>query len=182
MMKKTAVVRFIGNQEYYRLSCCESSYKYCRDCTNDKCTHPTSFQFIYGKLYNAYFLEYWQGERTSLHVKGEDKKIDDFNPLEDFEIITDIDRVLNTHEARVRCITHDYDDEVFDLNFGNEYRAIGFDKSGMYLVMDECHDCYFYPCEAFEIIEDEHGILDKSVSSHIYDWKNTHEDTIKDGE
>lgn len=177
-MKKTAVVRFIGDQEKYRLHCDESNYKYCRDCIKADCQKQVCFQFIYGNLYNAYFLEYWQGDRTSLHVKGEDGEIDDFNPIEDFEIVSDEDNVLNTHEAIVRCITHEYDDELFDLNYGNEYKAIGFDCNGLYLVMDECHDCYFYSSKYFEIISDPYGVLDKDKSSHIYDWANTHQDMI----
>lgn len=180
-MKKAAIVRFVGDQEYYRLSCENTSYKYCRDCENKNCnkSKSTSYKFVYGQLYNAYFLEYWQGERTSLHVKGSNNEIDDFNPIEDFEIVEDIDDVLNTHEATVRCITHKYDGDVFNMNYGEEYKSIGFNKSGLILVMDESWDCYFYPRKAFEVVKDEHGVLNEKISSHIYDWKNTHEDSVK---
>ncbi len=68
-MKKSAVVKFIGNQEEYRLHCEKSNFKYCRDCNVDNCKEEARCLFVCGRLYNAYFLEYWQGERTSLHVK-----------------------------------------------------------------------------------------------------------------
>lgn len=89
-MLKSAIVRFVGNQDNCKLGCSEK------------------YRFINGHLYNAYFLEYWQGERTNLHVKGEDGEVSDFNPFDDFEVIEDCDNVLNDHEAIVRCVTHDY--------------------------------------------------------------------------
>ena len=177
-MKKSAIVRFIGNENDYQLTDCSSPYKYCRNCTENECTQKPKYQFIAGNLYNAYFLEYWQGERTSLHVKGEDGEVDDFNPIKDFEVVEDCDNVLNNHEAIVRCITHDYDDAMFELTYGHEYKAIGFDANGMILVVDECHDCYFYPRNAFEIINDKWSILDTSSAPPIYDWENTHEDSV----
>lgn len=178
-IKKTAIVRYIGNQERVRLSCEKTDYRYCRDCEQNNCDRSAfkSYQFIYGQLYNAYFLEYWQGERRSLHVKGSDNLIDDFNDIEDFEIIEDIDNVLNTNDATVRCITHKYEN-LERLRFGITYKAIGLNKSGLILVMDESSDCYFYPRDAFEIIEDKHGILDATISSPIYDWGRTHKDSI----
>lgn len=175
-MKKTAVVKFIGNQEHYLLGCDKSCYAYCRDCK--KCKGSANHKFIYGSLYNAYFLEFWQGERTSLHIKGEDGKIDDFVPLEDFEIVSDENNVLNTYEAVVRCITHDYDDKIFDLSFGKEYKAIGFDEHNQLLVMDDSWDCYFYPRRNFKIISDPHSILDDKLNDPIYAWDETHIDTI----
>lgn len=177
-MKKAAVVKFVGNQENYKLTCSNSSYKYCRDCSKCECEQSPKYQFIFGHLYNAYFLEYWQGERTSLHVKGEDGEVSDFNPIEDFEIIEDCDNVLNTHEAIVRCNTHDYDEDLFELTYGHEYKAIGFDSNGMLLVMDECHDCYFYPRDVFEIIDDKWCVLDSSFTLPVYDWENTHIDQV----
>lgn len=178
-MKKSAIVRFIGDSKYYRLSCDRSDYKYCRDCVkNSHCKHTPKYQFINGNLYNAYFLEYWQGNRDSLHVKGEDGKIDDFNAFTDFEVVADEDGVLVEHEAVVRCITHDYDNAILELKYGKEYKAIGFDKEGLYLVMDESYDCYFYHKRCFEIIDDPHRVLVPAVSTHIYDWKNTHIDSV----
>ncbi len=38
-------------------------------------------------------MEYWQGERDSLHVRGEDGEIPDFNPFSDFEVISDEENV-----------------------------------------------------------------------------------------
>ena len=49
---------------------------------------------------------------------------------------------------------------MFDLNYGNEYKAIGFDENGQYLVMDECYDCYFYSSTDFEVVSDPFGVLD----------------------
>ncbi len=117
-------------------------------------------KFTKGLEYEAYFVEYWEGKRHSLHVKGNNAEITDFNPLEDFEIVSDVDDVLNDNEATVRCITDDYD-EVGGLTCGKDYVAIGRDKNGMYLVKDNSEDCYFYPANAFEIIADIHGILEK---------------------
>ena len=117
-------------------------------------------QFTYGKEYEAYLLEYWQGKRISLHARGDDGEITDFNTFESFEVISDEDNVLNLYEAVVECITHRFDDKLLDIKYGKRYKAIGRDKDGMYLVMDESHDCYFYPPQDFKIIEDEHGILD----------------------
>lgn len=177
-MKKAAIVRFIGNQEHYRLTSCDNEYKHCRECLDRRPDCHVKYQFITGRQYNAYFLEYWQGERTSLHVKGEDGKIDDFNPITDFEIIVDEDNVLCRHEAIVKCITHDYDEQLFDLNFGATYKAIGFDKNDLLLVMDESFDCYFYPRTAFEVVCDESRVIDPLYSLPVYDWKNTHVDSI----
>lgn len=178
-MKKSAVVRFIGNQEEYKLGCENSPYRYCRDC--NQCSGTNLYNFIYGNYYNAYFLEYWEGERTSLHIKGEDGTIEDFIPIGDFEVISDEDNVLNTQEALVRCITHRFDQEFLDLNYGKEYKAIGFDKNGLLLVMDESFVCYFYPREDFSIVSDPDNILDPDSNEHIYDWSATRIDSIKVG-
>ncbi len=119
----------------------------------------THGKFTRGCYYQAFFLEYWEGERNSLHVRGDDGKITDFNKFEYFTVISDKDNLLNTYEAVVLCTTHAYDDELFDIKFGKTYKAIGRDKNGMYLVMDESYCCYFYEPDCFEILEDEHGIL-----------------------
>ncbi len=114
-------------------------------------------KFTPGKRYKAYFLEYWEGKRDSLHVCGDDGRVTDFNTFEDFEVISDEDNLLNNYEATVKCITH----KCEDLTFGKQYKAIGRDKDGMFLVMDNSYCCYFYPPDFFEIISDEHGILNK---------------------
>lgn len=117
-----------------------------------------------GKTYEAYFIEYWQGTRNSLHVKDDSGAISDFHPLEDFEVLCDPDNVLNFHEAIVECRSHDYDDSLHGIKYGKSYKAIGRDRNGLYLVMDESMDCYFYPPECFVIIKDEFGILeDRSI-------------------
>lgn len=88
-------------------------------------------KFTKGKLHKAYFIEYWEGERTSLHVRGNDDTITDFNHLEDFEIISDEGNLLNNYEATVQCITHQYDHLICGITFGEEYKAIGKDKNGL---------------------------------------------------
>ncbi len=151
---KPAVVRFIGDEHRYL-------------------TEDMYYIFNKNKCYDAYFLEYWQGTRKSLHVKGNDGEIRDFIPYEDFQLVKDEYNVLNLYEADVKCITDEYDNKLFDLNKGGIYKAIGHDKQGNYLVMDESCDCYFYPKDEFLVINDEHGVLsDKRYI--VYDssiWK-----------
>ena len=125
-------------------------------------------KFTQGKKYEAFFLEYWEGVRNSLHVRGDDGLVTDFNRFEDFTVLSDEDNLLNDFEAIVRCVTHAYDDELFDLNDGSEYKAIGRDKDGMYLVMDESFCCYFYEPDCFEVVEDNHGILSRRSVYYSY--------------
>ena len=125
-------------------------------------------KFTHGKKYEAFFLEYWEGVRNSLHVRGDDGLVTDFNRFEDFTVLSDEDNLLNDFEAIVRCVTHAYDDELFDLNYGSEYKAIGRDKDGMYLVMDESFCCYFYEPDCFEVVEDKHGILSRRSVYYSY--------------
>lgn len=125
-------------------------------------------RFTPGRIYDAYLVEYWQGVRNSLHVKGNDDKITDFNSLEDFEIVEDIDDVLNLNEAIVECITHDFDNESFCIKYGQQYKAIGMDREGLYLVMDDSFDCRFYRAECFKIIDDKHEILKSKSIYYSY--------------
>jgi hypothetical protein len=120
---------------------------------------PPSEEFTQGKVYFAFLLEYWQGKRDSLHVKGNSGRISDFNPFEDFEVVADDDDVLNLYEATVRCVTHIHDELIGGLTFGKEYKTIGRDRDGLYLVKDDSSDCYFYPPDFFEIVSDEHDLL-----------------------
>ena len=124
--------------------------------------------FTNGQLYEAFFLEYWQGKRNSLHVRNNSGEITDFNRFENFEMISDEDNVLNTHEAIIRCITHKFSDMISGLRYGKEYTAIGCDKNGYFLVMDESFDCYFYPPDIFEIINDEHSVLSRRSIYYNY--------------
>ena len=118
--------------------------------------------FTKRKKYDAFFLEYWQGKRNSLHVRNDAGEIVDFVPFEDFEDISDPDNVLNDYEAVVLCVSDDHYYLGIDLTKGCKYKAIGRDKHGFYLVMDNSCDCYFYPPEAFIILEDEHGLLSRT--------------------
>ena len=119
-------------------------------------------KFTKGKLYEAYFIEYWEGERTSLHVRGNVSTITDFNHLEDFEIISNEGKLLNDYEATVQCITYEYDHLICGITFGKECKAIARDKNGLLLVMDDSYCCYFYPTNVFKIIDDPYGILEKT--------------------
>ena len=96
-MLKPAKVKFVGNGNDYKLGCKESQFTYCRDCDKKDCDMATKNRFVFGTIYNAYYLEYWQGKRDSLHVKGEDGVIDYFIPLSDFEIVSDEDNVLKNN-------------------------------------------------------------------------------------
>ncbi|MDD4688689.1 MAG: hypothetical protein PHE51_02950 [Eubacteriales bacterium] len=139
--KKPAIVKYIGEE------------------TNE---------FSCGKEYYAYFLEYWQGERVSLHVKGNSGEITDFNPFEYFEVASDQDNVLNMNEAIVECLTHNFDDTLLDIKYGRQYRALGRDKDGYYLIMDESYDCYFYPAGYFKIIDDKFDLLSYHTLYYSY--------------
>ena len=104
------------------------------------------------KRYEAFFLEYWEGVRNSLHVRGNDGRITDFNTFEDFIVISDDDNLLNDKEATVRCITHRFDNMIGGLTYGEEYKAIGRDKAGMIIVKDDSACCYFYNSSGFVIV------------------------------
>ena len=119
-------------------------------------------KFTKGKLYEVYFIEYWEGKRTSLHVRGNDGTITDFNHLEDFEIISDEGKLLKDYEATVQCITHKYDHFMCCVTFGEEYKVIGRDKNRLLLVMDDSYCCYFYPNDVFKSINDPYGILEET--------------------
>ena len=127
--------------------------------------------FTFGKKYEAYFLEYWQGVRNSLHVRRNDGLVTDFNPFEDFTVISDEDNLLNDYEATVRCVTHrfEFKSRLSYIIFGKEYAAIGRDKDGFFLVKDESYDCYFYNPTDFVIVDDPHGILSKRSVYYSYD-------------
>lgn len=125
-------------------------------------------KFTNGQRYEAFFLEYWEGVRDSLHVRGNDGRVTDFNPFEDFIVISDDDNLLNDYEATVRCITHRLDDLIGGLTFGEEYKAIGRDKAGMFLVKDDSACCYFYNPSDFTILDDPHGILTRRSVYYSY--------------
>lgn len=95
-----------------------------------------SNKFTNNKVYDAYFIEYWQGIRNSLHVKDDTGRITDFNPLEDFEIISDPADVLNFHEAIVECISTTNDDEIVGITIGKQYKSIGRDKLLRYALIN----------------------------------------------
>jgi hypothetical protein len=69
-------------------------------------------------------LEYWQWERRSLHVSGNDGEITDFNDMKDYEIISDEANLLNHYEV-VKCKTHKYEDRAFGLKYGKAEKPAG---------------------------------------------------------
>lgn len=120
----------------------------------------TNNDFTNGKEYEAFFVEYWDNVRDNLHVRNNSGEISNWNRIDDYEIVSDEDNVLNSYEAAVRCINVKYKSPMlFDLQYGCEYTAIGCDKHGYYLVKDESGFCYYYPPDLFEIVNDEHDIL-----------------------
>ena len=125
-------------------------------------------EFTNGKRYEAFFLEYWEGVRDSLHVRGNDGRVTDFNPFEDFIVISDDDNLLNNYEATVRCIIHRLDDLIGGLTYGEEYKAIGRDKAGVFLVKDDSACCYFYNPSDFVIVDDPYGILSRRSVYYSY--------------
>lgn len=194
-MKRAAKVRFIGDLDRYKKV--GDSWRY--DIILDRTIHfdedgnsieqgpipsreikvegePEDFayRFLPGEIYPAYFLEYWQGKRESLHVVDALGERGHYIPLRDFEIVEDKDDVLNLKEAVIRCITHKFDEKLFGLSYGKEYIALGRcgrkDTKGGYLVMDESRDCYCYTQHYFEIVSDPYGLLDEDTGQYVYDW------------
>ena len=195
MVKSPAKVRFIGNPDSYKLMGPSHIHDIILDQTvtfNDDgfstlkepiFSHEIfiegdpldfTYRFTVGQIYEAYFLEYWQGKRTSPLVKDNSGEITNFNPLEDFEIVEDCDNVLNMKEAVVRCVTHKLDDQLLGIKYEREYAALGLSKKNFaeiyYLVMDESHDCYFYSAKYFEIVDDPYGLLDYETGQYVYNW------------
>ncbi len=65
--------------------------------------------------------------------------------------------------------------EYDGITFGKEYKAIGRDTYGFYLVMDNSFSCYFYAPDAFEIVADEHEIIsDVSVYYSYFGGHNSY--------
>jgi hypothetical protein len=159
--KKPAIVKYIGDEGQMLIP-------------NTKIP-----MFTLGKTYEAYFLEYWEGERNAIHVRGNDGEIRYFVDFNNFEIVRDEDNVLNHYEAIVKCIasSSEEDDEYLETTVGKEYKAIGRDKDGYYLVMDNTYNCYFYePC-LFEIVSDPHGILrEQSIYCSYFNFEQDNSD------
>lgn len=125
-------------------------------------------KFTTGNKYEAFFLEYWEGVRDSLHVRGNDGLVTDFNPFEEFTVISDDENLLNDYEATVRCITHRFDSLIGGLTYGEEYKDIGRDIVGLFLVKDDSASCYFYDPSNFIIVDDPHGILTRRNVYYSY--------------
>ena len=137
-----------------------------------------------GKVYSAYFIEYWQGERRNLHLKNDKGVIDYWYDLKDFKIIEDVDYVLNFKEAKVRCIreSHSFSELALgniELTNGKEYIAIGIGgglMGGLCLILEVSYDHYFYPHAMFEIVSDPDNFLDSVDGIIVYEFVNTFDD------
>jgi hypothetical protein len=155
-IRKPAIVKFIGDQTEYRQKPRSSG-----SCPQEQQTGE--YEFLNGKTYEAYFVEYFADVRNALHVKGEDGEIHAPVRFEHFTVISDPDHVLADYEAMVRFTTHRYEkrwkQEPQKPIFGKTYKAIGKDNHGRYLIVNEHGMDKFYPAEDFEILEDPHGIL-----------------------
>ena len=101
-------------------------------------------------------------------AKGSQDRVTGFNPFEDFIVISDDGNMLNDYEATVKCITHRLDDLVGGLTYGEEYKAIGRDKAGMFLVKDDSACRCFYNPSDFIIVDDPHGILTRRSVYYSY--------------
>lgn len=105
-------------------------------------------------------------------INADHGQVTDFNPFEDFKVIEDEDDLINDHEATVRCVTRRLDNIIGGLTYGKEYKAIGRDKAGLFLVMDDSFCCYFYKPSDFIIVDDPHGILKRRSVYYSYNSKN----------
>lgn len=131
-----------------------------------------SNEFDIDGIYNAYFVEYWQGTRNNLNVRNKLGEIVNFVDLADFEIIEDRFGVLRTGEAIVKA-KKSSDAGLSGVTKDREYRAIGLGiqhHHPYYLVLDNCYDNYFYPPDWFDIISDPDGVLDPMNGIYIYCW------------
>ena len=92
------------------------------------------------------FLRYYcQGKRDVLDIEAENGEILSFVPLNDFEIVSDKDNVLNNDYFLVKCI----EDNVKDLTKNKVYKALK-ENDKCYYALDNSFDCYYYPKEYFE--------------------------------
>ena len=146
LYKRPAIVRFIGDEESTK---CYSGHELKHD-----------------HYYLAYFVEYWETERDNVNIKNDSGKIDYWYELKDFKIYEDKDGSLELYSAIVRCINPSYSRQnIVDPEYGDICEAVGISRDGYYLVYAGSHN-YYYPPEDFEIMEDQHGILDK----HKRNW------------
>lgn len=126
-----------------------------------------------GKKYLAFLNEHWSGERCNLHIQDNSGQIRDRYMLPDFEVLFDVDHVLDYEMAAVKCVRIPEFPGFFALTLGNIYPALGIghgSMKGKYLVMDNSGDDYFYLAELFEIVSDPGGILNYQTGFRVYDF------------
>lgn len=151
-MEKFAIVKFIGNEENYVSGEICNEWLYCRDCEKHGACSKSKFNYFKkNKEYKAYFLDYCQGQRDVLEVAAENGEILTYVPLADFEIVADEDNVLKDTYIMVKCIKATQK----DLTLNKKYKALKTDKANKwYYVLDNSQDCYYYPKELFQIVEE----------------------------
>jgi hypothetical protein len=162
--KKYAIVKFVGDEEEYLIGeyCAGEEWLFCKACQemgNHKCNRPKIPMFVRNKEYKAYFLDYCQGVRDVLEVETELGTVETFIPLSDFKIVSDEFDILNEKHAIVVCLNAD---NQKDLTEGKRYKALK-KREGQLYILDDSSDCYYYPKELFEIIEDKDGILNDNI-------------------
>ena len=168
-MKTPAKVKFIGDPKKYTYR--HNSWDPKTDIFRE---YDEYSYFDKGKIYEAFFLEFLQGDRISLYVRANSGNIEHFVHIKDFEVIEDSDNVLNMFEAIVRSKEDCREGTIFGIIEGQEYRAIGLGRNIFsnlaYFVMDESYDNYFYPSELFDIISDPNEILDPLKGIYVDEW------------
>lgn len=167
-VNKFAILKFIGNEEDYIVCSGLCSMLYCKECNkNGECNKEKMRLFLKGKEYRAYFLDYCQGERNVLEVAGENDRLETFIPISDFEIISDDYQILQDKYAIAKCVKSN---GQMDLTLNKNYKILKKlpNKNHFYVLDDSC-DCYYYPSDNFEIIEDKYGLLkDKEETNWRY--------------
>jgi len=169
-MKAPAKVKFIGDPKKYTYR--HNSW----DPKTDIFLEYDEYScFNKDKIYEAFFLEFLQGDRVSLYVRTDSGQIEHFVHIDDFEVIEDPDNVLNKFEAIVRSKKDCREGTIFGIIKGKEYRAIGLGRNILssdlaYFVMDESHDNYYYPSDLFDIISDPNAILDPIKGIYVDEW------------
>ena len=129
--------------------------------------------FTIGNEYDAYLLEYQRGVRNILHVRNNYGIIVDHVPLNEIKVVSDPSEILQFKEAVVIFITQE--NKFPKLKYGKQYRAIGCDKDGYYLVEDDSRSCFFYESSHFKIKSDPDDILShETVYSNIF-WDEFNE-------
>lgn len=140
-MKKAAIVRFIDNPKKYAFGE--------KELTN-------------GKYYNAFFTEYNGLKRNNVWILTNEGKPNYFYDLDDFQIIEDVNHVLDNKTACVKCLKN-----AVGLTINKKYKALGR-HNDCYLIYDDFLNSTLFKQNLFEIIEDNDNIL----LNDVYNFDN----------